>query len=138
MEHAHTPHGGNRGVGVSDTSVCKWARSFDSERRVSKADALANAAQEKQAQESCVQPAEAFKGLKNDIFHELRRRLDEDKDSLSVMDLIYVLRVLKTDLGESITIVAGKPKTQVTNPFEDIVNALFAPIDGIRPASVSS
>jgi DNA anti-recombination protein RmuC len=111
--------------GVSETSVRKWARSFDWERRVSEADAEANAAQQEQARKSYMQTVEDFKDLKRDMFNELRRRLDEDKEQLSVMELVKMLHIVKTELGEPIVITQGKMNRDVKNPFEDIFNAVF-------------
>ena len=111
--------------GVSDTSVRKWAQSFNWESRVADADMRANAAQSESAEESYMQTMEDFKGLKHDMFSELRRRLDESRDELSVMELINMLRVVKTELGEPTVIAQGKMQREVKNPFEDILKTLF-------------
>jgi transposase-like protein len=111
--------------GISDTSVRKWARSFQWEKRVSEADAKANAQQQSQAEQSYIRTVEDFKDLKNDIFIDLRRRLDEERESLSVMELIQMLRVAKTELGEPIHIVAQPQQKDYKNPFEPLFKTLF-------------
>jgi DNA anti-recombination protein RmuC len=114
-----------RQFSVSVTSVKKWARSFDWERRVNEADVQANAMQDELARKSYMQTTEDFKHLKEEMFNELRRRLDEEGKRLSIMELIQMLRVVKTELGEPTVITQGKVNVDKKNPFEDILNAIF-------------
>jgi transposase len=110
--------------GVSETSVRKWARSFDWEVRVDDADRKANAAQAERAEESYVRTVEDFQELKHDTFLELKKRI-ERKEECSVMELIQILRAVKTELGEPTVITQGKMNLEKKNPFEDILNAMF-------------
>lgn len=123
--------------GVSETSVRKWARSFTWKTRVADADTKANAAQAGRAEEQYMQTMEDFQGLKYSTFQELKRRV-ERKEDCSIMELIQILRVVKTELGEPIAITQGKVNRDMKNPFEEIMKAMFPSPQGATPSSFSS
>lgn len=112
-----------RQFSVSVTSVKKWAQSFNWEQRVQQVDEKANAAQRDRAEEGYLQTAEDFRLLKYRTLGELKQRTDSG--DCSVMELIQILRAVKVELGEPITITAAPAKPEVRNPFEEILQKLF-------------
>lgn len=109
--------------GVSDTSVRKWARSFNWEQRVLEADIKANAAQRANVERSYVATTEDFRTLKDRVLANLKERMDSDQ--CSVMELIHILRAVKTELGEPWNIIATPQPKEVRNPFEGIFESFF-------------
>lgn len=113
-----------RQFSVSVTSVKKWAKSFEWERRIAEADAKANCEQQKSSEEGYIRNVEDFRTLKLRTLTTLKSRVDAG--SCSVMELIQVLRVVKTELGEPWQITKQPPDPSRPNPFERILEAVLS------------
>lgn len=109
--------------GFSETSVRKWAQSFDWEQRVLEADTKANTEQRERATETYVQTVEDYRSLKYRTFAMLKARVDSG--NCSIMELIHVLRAVKVELGEPIHITAVPQQSECKNPFSDIIDKVF-------------
>lgn len=116
---------------VSETSVRKWAKSFDWEQRVLDADQKANSEQRQRAERSYTENVEDFRALKYRTIADLKERVDSGQ--CSVMELIHILRAVKTELGEPWHIVAAPQPKTVRNPFEGIFESFFGGKEATAP-----
>lgn len=112
-----------RRFGFSETSVRKWAKSFNWEQRVTEADSKANAKQRERTEQCYVQTVEDFRLLKYRTLADLRTKVDNGQ--CSIMELIQILRAVKVELGEPIQITASPYQSQKRDPFADILSRLF-------------
>jgi transposase len=119
---------------VSETSVRKWARSFDWKSRVADADAKANAEQTRRAEKSYIKTVEDFSDLKYRVLEEMRGRVNSE---CSIADLVRMLHAVKTELGEPNVITKGSVNLEKQNPFQEIIEAFF-PAKVAPQASTSS
>lgn len=109
--------------GFSETSVRKWAKSFDWEQRVTEADLKANAGQRQRAEKGYIQTVEDFRSLKHQTLAELKSRVESG--GCTIMELIQILRIIKVELGEPTHITTVPKQAEYRNPFEGIFQSFF-------------
>jgi len=121
-------------IGISTSTLDKWCQKFHWRKRLLSFQEEANAIGEEKLKQRFFENVEQMKTFKNVIFEKLKKKFEDahycgvcKQHKLSVGDMIDILNVVKTELGEPTNITKQTAPNPDNDPFQLLLNRMYPP-----------
>lgn len=115
-------------LNIPKATINNWCRRFKWRERVKAIQEEEAARALEQMKQSYFQDAENLRTYKYELLDKLKKRIGNG-NAVSVSEIISVLNIVKTELGEPTSIAKGTYTEDRPNPFAGIFNQFFGKQD---------
>lgn len=129
-------------LGTTKNTVEKWSRAFKWQERIKEYEDEAKKRIEEEGKKAFFKNVDNLTEYKYELLNLLKERIGRtrycgvcEQAPASVGDIIRVLEVIKTELGEPTSITKGTLNSDKGNPFADLLNKFFPANDARKDAA---